>query len=431
MKRALAIFLSLSLWACSSEKKTDEDLREKDRQALLDHLDTHNVALYKLAKVAVRSSAAPDQLPPELQAVSADLKHLSDAILDYGKTAPSERSAWDHLGLLRNYSKLRALINSTDEDLFPTLTDIIALQQSDSTGIPYTLLSGEEKLRTQNSEHTIMSAFALLLKGLGKDVALYECAKTDPDKLEDSELKSLLQFYRGFLFFEKQLHYLSEAEFTRNINWLDMDQDVELPFVRILFQWPGADDRSTHIAFHGMNHLVRGYDRLMMGRDVDEERALQDFDVFLADAKVLGLDNELIWSVEAYLSLKREDQEKAIAALTKLRSSELLSADEHTQLDASIAYVRDREPGKALNGLYDKVFLGKIVSKYLLSVLAKVDWRKLMIEQDVPNAGAMFDALDGLHEFLLNAEKYTGSKGVDAAKEGVKNIWDEAKKTIN
>ena len=431
MKQALALLLCLSLWACSSETKTDEAMLEKDLQAVRDQLDTYKVAYYKFAKLALRSSAAPDRLPPELQAVSADMKHLSDAILGYRKTPPSERSALDHLMLFRNVSQLKSLVNDTDEDLLPTLTDVFEVQQSDSTGIPYTLLSGEEKLHRQNAEHAVMSAFELMLKDTGKDIALYECMKTDPDKLEDSELKTLLQFYRGFLFFEKQLYYLSEAEFTRNIAWLDANQEVELPFARTLFQWPGADDRSTHTAFHGMNHLVRGFDRQMMDRPIDEERALEDFEAFLVDARAIGLDNELVWSIEAYLYLKQEDQDKAIAALTKLRSSPLLSTTEQGQLDESIAYVRNRESGKALNGIYDKVFLSRIASKYILGVLAKVDWRKVMAEQDVPNTEAMFDALDGLHDFLQDVQKYSGSEGVDAAKDEVEGLWEKAKESIN
>lgn len=431
LNKTLAALFYLCLGACSVEESHDTTMLEKDRRIAHDRASTIKVDYYKVVKIATRSSVAQDRLPPELQALSADLAQVSAAVIGYTEIDPEERSIVDRLRLVRNLSKLRSMTTNVDEDVFPTLTDVFQMQRSDTTGIPYTLLSGEEKLHVQSGEHTVLSIFALLTKDLGEDISFYECLKTDAYRLEASEVKALIRYYRGLLFFQKGLYYMAEAEFSDNIAWVEANKDADPFFMRVVFQWRGSDDRTTNTAFHALNHLMRGLTRSMMDRKVDEERALDDFETFLDDAREIGLDNELVWSVEAYLYLKHEESDKAIASLTKLRSSPRLGANERKQLDTAIGYVRDREPGKALNGVYDKVLLGRIASEYLLSLLAEVDWKQLLVERGVPHAERMFEALDGLKAFITELEKYAGSEGGDAAEKGIKDLFHKAKEALN
>lgn len=74
------------------------------------------------------------------------------------------------------------------------------------------------------------------------------------------------------------------------------------------FGWGRLNDEQTHVAFHSMNYLFRGFDRMRMERKMDKERSLEDFEVFLNDMNKLGIQNELVWGITAYLNLKKRGQ---------------------------------------------------------------------------------------------------------------------------
>jgi len=322
-------------------------------------------------------------------------------------------------------------IIQTDEDIFPTLIDAFNVTYGDSLSKQRKYLKGEDKVYVQNIEHSVLSAIVILSKDLGKEVALYECSKTHPNLLPDSEIKILLQYFRGFLFFEKGLYYLSEDEISRNIDWLNNNKEVELPYTRDMFRWGNLNNEQTHIGFHALNHLFRGFDRLMMKREIDEKRALEDFEMFLKDAKKIGLDNEIVWSVETYLYLKNEENEKAIIALTKLKTNNLLSFNDKEKIDESIEYVKNRKPGEVFNGIYVKYFLSKIATKYMFSILAKVDWEKVMIEQNVPHTKEIFKTVDNFKNLIEKLEKYSSTESLKENGENLKNkgqsLWNKAK----
>lgn len=428
MKYAIFLILLLTL-SCSDD--TDKELLEKDKKALVENLDSYKVSSYKFGKILLRASAEKDTVSPEFQSFKSDINRIFNTVVKYSDEQKEELSVTDYISLYRDYKRMENFIMNTDEDIFPTLIDAFNAAYSDSSAAPREYYKGKEKEQVQNIEHAVLSAIVILSKDLGKEVSLYECSKTNPDILPDSEIKTLLQYFRGFLFFEKGYYYLSEDEISRNIEWLNNNKDVELSYTRAFFQWGNLDNQKTHIAFHSLNHLFRGFDRLMMERDIDEERAIADFETFLDDAREIGLDNEIIWSVEAYVYLKNEENEKAVASLTKLKNSDLLSSDEKKILDESIEYVQNRESGKVLNGVYDKVFLGKIASKYMYSILSKVDWKKVMQEQNIAHTEEMFKTLENLQSFIDNLQKYSSTEGLKDAgqelNEKGKSLWEKAK----
>ena len=147
------------------------------------------------------------------------------------------------------------------------------------------LLIGDKKIEVQNMEHAALSMIVLATRDLGQPFALYECAKTQPELLPDTEIKTLLEFVRGFLFFSNRLYYLSEDGFSRNIQWLDKNETVPMPYTKAFFGWSHLNDTQTHTTFHSLNYLFRGFDRLKMERKIDQERALEDFEKFLLDKK--------------------------------------------------------------------------------------------------------------------------------------------------
>ncbi|WP_299335060.1 short-chain dehydrogenase [uncultured Psychroserpens sp.] len=428
----LPIFsILLLVLSCNKDVTTDAALLEKDKKALVESLDSYKVSSYKFGKILIRASVEKDTISPEFKAFRTDLNRIFNTVMKYDLNTPEELSVLDYISIYRDYKKMEDFIMETDEDIFPTLTDAINIHYADSLQTNYTYLTGEDKLYTQNIEHAILSAIVVLSKDLGKEVSLYECSKTKPELLPDSEIKTLLQFFRGFLFFEKQLFYLSENELSRNIIWLENNRDIDLPYTRAMFQWGDLNNQSTHTAFHGLNHLFRGFDRLMMERDIDQKRALEDFEQFLKDAEDIGIENEIIWSVETFLYLKNEENNKAIASLKKLKTSNLLSSKDKKSIDESIVYLKDRKAGEALNSYYDKYFLSKIATKYIFRLLSEIDWKTILEEQNVPHTNEIFKTIEKFKALMDNLETYTNSDVLEDAGENIKNkskeFWNKTK----
>ena len=438
MKKTLFILLTFMILGCSKEPKTDSELLTKDKTDLAESLQSYKVTTYKFGKIMIRASVATDTISPEYQVFKSDLKKIAILVLNIGEKGTGNLSVLDYISIYRDYKKMEDYIAKTDEDIFPTITESFGViyDNIDPKKQPFT--TGKQKEYQQNVEHVILSAIVLLSKDLGKEVSLYECSKTQPDLFPDTELKTLLMYYRGFLFFEKGFYYLSEDDFTRNIKWLNEHQDIELPYVKSLFKMAALDNMQTHIAFRSMNHLFRGFARLTMDRDIDKKRALEDFEAFLKDSKEVGIDNEMIWAVETYMYLQNNEKDKAIVSLTKLKSSKLLSTKDKKSIEESIAYLKERESGDILNDVYDKFFLGKIASKYMLSVLAEVDWKKLMKENDVPHTDEMFETIDKFKEFIEQMENYSnkdklkeiGKEATDEIKNQGKNLWNKANELL-
>lgn len=428
-KIAIALLLVLTI-GCSSKDKTDEELLENDKIKLIESLDAYKVSYYKFLKIVIRASAERDTISPEFQSFKSDFAKIENKVVRYDLDNPESLSVLDYISIYRDYKKMEDFIMKTDEDIFPTLVDAICVALADS-GEHIEYRKGEEKIYAQNIEHTILSVMAILGKGFGKEISLYECSKTYPELLPSGEGTALLQCTRGLLFFEKGLYYLSEDEFTRNIDWLNNNKEEDFSFMKSLLQWESLSKEQAYLRFHALNHVLRGFDRLMMKREIDEKRALEDFEIFLKDAKEIGIDNEVVWSIEAYLYLKNEENEKAIAALSKLKTSDYFSLREKERIDESIEYVKNREPGKVLNGFYDKYFLSKITTKYVYSILSKIDWEKLMIEKNVPHAEEIFKTIENVKEILEGLDKYSSVEGIkqtgDEIKNKGKNLFNRAR----
>lgn len=428
MKNILILSLTLFLFGCS-KTKTDEALLELDKKELAASINYDKILFYKFAKIAIRSSAVQDTTMPEYRKFVQESSNLSRTLNTVKPNSKESISVVDALLIYNDYRKVKNFVKNTDEDIFPLLIEgFTANRDSLKT---QKLLTKSDKLYYQNVEHAILSMAVLATRDLGRDFALYECSKTQPELLKDSEEKTLLEFIRGFLFFSHKLLYLSEDGLSRNISWLDKNKNIPLPYTRALFNWGNLNNEQTNTAFHSINVLFRGFDRLMMERDIDEERALEDFELFLKDADRLGLQNELIWSVESYLYLKKENPEKAIAALTKLRNSPLLSNDEKEATDKTIEYLKTRDSDSKFKGVYDKYFIGKIASKYMFAKLAQVDWEKVMKQQNVPHTAELFASVRKVKNLTNAVDEYTNDKAVEKGKNKVKetgsNLLDKAK----
>ncbi len=429
LKKLFPFFFTMLLFSCVNPK-TDEELLAIDKEELVESLDSDKVFMYKFIKVAIRSSQTSEKEFPG----SADMYKKVNRIgkkIDKAKTENKNLSVLEYISIYKDYRDIKDFIIKTDEDVFPTLIETFFNAHKKSPNKQQVSLAGVDKIKAQNIEHAILSVIVILSKDLGKEISLYEASKTYPDQLPDGELKALLLYCRGFLFFEKGLLYLSEDQVSRNITWLNNNEQAKLPLTRAFFQWGNLNNQQTHTGFHAMNHLFRGLNRLKMEREIDEKRAIEDLTVFLDDSKKLGLANEITTAIETYVHLKNEDSEKAIASLKELRTSKLLGDMDRESIDKSIAYLEDREPGKALNGPFDKIFLGKIASKYMIAILSKIDWEKVMKDNNVPYTKELFDSIEAYNEFVKNLSKLSTAEGLKDAGKKLQNqgedLWDKTK----
>jgi hypothetical protein len=421
----LIIFFLLT--SCGGEK-TDQMMLELDQVKLNENLNYDKIVFYKYAKLAIRSAAIRDTTLPEYQKFSKQAESTVRTLKSINPNSKDQISVFEALKLYQEYRSVKSFVKETDEDIFPTLVDgMIAMKTGKIAAESF--YPDKNKINNQNIEHAALSVAVLTTRDLGQPIALYECSKTEPEKLKDGEVKTLLEFIRGFLFFSNNLYYLSEEGLTRNIKWLDKNEQIPLPYTKAFFGWSHLSDEQTHIAFHSMNYLFRGFDRMRMTRKIDEERSLEDFELFLKDMNTLGLQNELTLAIDTYLNLKRNHPEKAIIALEQLKKSNLLSDDEREAIQKTIDYQKNNNPDDALKSVYNKAFMAKIGTKYMAVILAKINWQKVMIDNGIPHAKEIVSGIEKVKQLSNAVSSYTSkAKGsTKTLKETGGRFLDQAK----
>jgi len=422
----LAIFM---LFSCGQEK-TREELLTDDKVKLSEAIDGYKVNKYKFLKICIRSFRLEDTTMTEF----VKFKEETDATMNLLMNMDVEESVsvTDCIKLYRAYSRMSKVLEKTDEDVFPLAIESLALLYKDSAKQVAPLMKGEEKAFYQSVEHSVLSALTSI--NMGQDIALYEASKTNTQLLPKSEEKALLSYFRSLLFIQHGLYYLAEVELNSNIAWLESGKKVNLPVTRSFFDWGNLQNRQVYDGFHAMNYLVRGLDRLSMPREIDNELGLDDLEVFLTDAEKMNLQNELVWGIEAFFYLKRDQPDKAIVALKKMQTSQILSSDEQVVISKSITYLKNRETSNVLSSTYDKVFITKVALKYIFLTAEKVNWEKVLKDNNVPHAKdviAMFNKMKVVNDKI---ELYTDEQIIDDVTEDLKEkgseLFDKAKEIL-
>lgn len=102
-----------------------------------------------------------------------------------------------------------------------------------------------------------------------------------------------------------------------------------------------------------------------------------------------------------------------------MSKSPLFSNTEREAIQQTMGYVKDRRSDKALNSVYDKAFIGKIATKYMIAILSKIDWEKLMKQQGVPYTEEVFAGI-GKFKALSNAvSQYTQPSTIENGKKEI------------
>jgi hypothetical protein len=424
----IGILLILVLTNCSNEKLRKE-LLAKDQEKLVDAIHCYTFNKYKFLKICVRGFGMEDTTMTEYVQFKDEVEWVMEYLddVDYEESL----SVSDGIKLYTAYSRLSDQVEKTDEDVFPLVMESLAVLYKDPFEKVALLMQGKEKATYQCLEHGVLSAVTGAMKGLGKSVALYEASKTNTEFLQESESKALINYYRSLLFLQHGLYYLSEQELTNNITWLDANPDVELELTKGFFDWNNLPDKKVYAGFHALNYLGRGLNRLAMPYKRDNELGMEDLEIFLDDFEKLGIQNELVWGIEVYVYLHREQQAKAISSLKKLQDSNLLAEDEQITIAESIQYLENREEDKVINGVYDKVFLTKILSSYFYSVIKKIDWETLLKENQVPHAEDMIIMMKKMEIMSGKIESVTDDQVIEDVKNNIKEegskLFDKAK----
>lgn len=429
MKKLVYLSVLLLLTACSSEK-TDEELLEQDRVTLNENLISGKVVPYKFVKLMVRGYASDDTTSTKFKAFKKNSDKLVYKIMKLDHA--DELSVKDYWAMYQIYDQMDEFVTQTDEDEFPVIVDAFRRFWDGTKSTHY--FKDKAKAEQEAREHAFMTILAMASSSLGTEIALYECAETDIELLPDSELKSNLRFLRGFVFMQKGFYYLSENEYSKNLEWLKKNKNVDLTYTMNSMQLGKFDRKQSRVAYRAMNYLYRGVDRLMMEREIDHERALEDFEQVLKDCKTLKIDNEAVWAIDVYVQLEKGNTDKAVVSLNKLKNSKLLTADDKALIDECIEYLKKDDSETVLQEVYDNLFMMKIASSFTYNRLKQVNANKLLKNSNVPNASKIAQKTAVFEKTVEQIDNFGNGETLNeatkkAGKEG-ESLLEEAKELL-
>jgi len=389
MKNLLFIILALLLSGNISCFLAKEDPLEKERKELNKKLEDNTaLTVYRGAKISLRSIPVDkninslDSLYSNMEKKQKDGEniqkytvYLLNTLIKAGDTSATF-SISAGIELAKTFSKLKSSLKNTDEDSFPTLFEIL-LYINNINDTEYQDLI--KILNWNNSkEHLVISMLLMAAKPLPETMQLYELSKLNVETLEKTEIKPLSGMLKGIVYLQNKWNYLSEEALIQSINSLEKeDLQFEYTTFPVLFQGTKVETKEAQkTQLHALASILRGFVRTKMDDDYKKELAIADFEMFLADAKTLGVDNELVWFAGAYVAINKENNDQAIVYLDKLQNSDYFTDNEKDAIEDIKRYLSDRKKDKALNTIYDKLFIGKLVSGYLYNYFIAIDWYK-------------------------------------------------------
>jgi len=440
-KRTIKLFtfilVSFALASCFNEK-TDNELIQKDLAELSAQLDNHKVLFYKYGKLIVRSNVIGEEQNSN-DVFGKELPYFYEKLLQH---EADSLSLSDYIAVFKTYNTVKEKVKNSNEDDYPTLTEAFLPAFVDSLDTSFFPKGKKEKAVLQSMEHGFLSGMVLASKNLGADIALYECSMTKTDILPQSEIRALLQLHKSLIFMAKDLLYISEIEQNNTIEWLNSKPEDSFEITQLIFSGYATNRDSAQLYFHALSHLVRGLDRIKMPRESDNEKGITDLEIFLNDAKQIGLEEDIVYGIEAYVAIKREDSERAIVALKHLKKSKHISRKDKANIKEAIGYLKNREPDKVLNGVYDKIFISKLAFNYVVDYLAQVQWERVLEQRGIHVNDHFTKAIEEINKLSEKAEKYSNTetyinKGKevtneikDKAEEEGKKLWGKAKGLI-
>lgn len=366
---------------------------ESDLEDQQDTLDSIFVAYWKGGKISLRSlplnedtevinfEAISDQQAKDL-GLGPHLKRLFDnkPMFDEKKSKSEDlNSETSELSITHIYEFSKELYKMKDktqhlnEDDYPTFLEVIAHGKRVTSGETLNY----PKPWTNSLDHW---AFALMMEArtIFNSWKTYELEKVDINELVTTDLKSMASLHKGIDSLRNGWFFLADLSFTRSITELNKDGFSLASSTEILVNEQLIDgftaQQQTKLVLRATSYLMRGWAREQSEDEVLSKQASDDVELALKDFNQLGIDNELVWSAESYLYIKKEDTERALISLNKLSNSEMLSAHEKELIEDTKTHLKNREPDKAMNFLTDKIFMYRLGFSYAYAYAEQVEW---------------------------------------------------------
>ena len=431
--RNFSIILCFTLLLCScsffNEQSSKTDLIKKDRDALAERVNTFPALLYKYIKINTKISEIDSLRLSELKAEFPEIDQIIEVFASVGNLSNAEKdelSVMDYIRIFKAYKKAKEEVEAFDEDILPSYSEI---QE------PNSIFTDLEIKQQKVSEHVIFAIIGLIVRDLGTAPVFYELSMVGPEQLPNDEFKATFLILRNFMLYEKGLYYLSEHELTQNINWIEDNPDAHFNSALNAYGLTntelGSKMRAQILIF---NYLLRGLDRLKMDNKTSEMQAMKDFEMIINTASEYGIDNEIIQAIKVFFYLKNEDSENAIVALNKLKESKVLSKKEKESINEAISFLKDRKTDRAFNGVFDKVFLSRIIASYMYAHAKEIDWKKVMRDNDIKIPTIIEEQAKTLNHLLKNINKFNADKTLEEAQKDLKdtslNLWEKSKSIL-
>lgn len=366
---------------------------ESDLEDQQDTLDSIFVAYWKGGKISLRSlplnedtevinfEAISDQQAKDL-GLGPHLKRLFDnkPMFDEKKSKSEDlNSETSELSITHIYEFSKELYKMKDktqhlnEDDYPTFLEVIAHGKRVTSGETLNY----PKPWTNSLDHW---AFALMMEArtIFNSWKTYELEKVDINELVTTDFKSMASLHKGIDSLRNGWFFLADQSFTRSITELNKDNFSLASSTEILVNEQLIDgftaQQQTKLVLRATSYLMRGWAREQSEDEDLSKQASDDVELALKDFNQLGIDNELVWSAESYLYIKKEDTERALISLNKLSNSEMLSAHEKELIEDTKTHLKNREPDKAMNFLTDKIFMYRLGFSYAYAYAEQVEW---------------------------------------------------------
>lgn len=346
----------LGLMTCSYFKKEDPLTREQRKaHALLQGTATQ---FYKGSKVTLRSFIyMADSVGHSDKLLPAP--HMRFFITNMLGMAAGNESSFPSAGAVASAMTeaydLKARLKEIDEDTYPTiLENILFLYDSGSRFVPWTAYTSED-------EHLLLLALWLGSRKAPTEFQVYEAYAVHPEQAVSVTAAMAGFLGRALVFYDREWYYMSEQACDQYLQRLEHADKREFDFA-VFPEAVSHTPEANYHQLHGAGLLMRSLNRREMER---EEDMLQDMEGFLDDMEKGGVNNETVWLIGSYVSLHRENPEKAIEYLTLLKQSPIFSTEEKAVIQQIIDYVAQRDQDKALLAIQDRWFMARILYYYI------------------------------------------------------------------
>lgn len=420
MKKILYVFCLFTLVSCSSEM-TDEELLKQDKAELREQLDSESVILYKLCKMITRSTH-DDKLDAHVGSNKKDFQILTRLFEKLNKD--QDFSTSEYLSFASSFKEVHRFVEKTDEDVFPSF-----LESLKAGNTKHKFATGKEKDIQDSQDHALMSLFVKFGGGFSGSASFYECSQIETDKLPDAKARFYFRLYKGFILLENDLKYLAEKEFTDNIVELKKDKSLDFREVNIVFNKEQFNKEQSMKLALMVNYLLRGIDRSKMEREIDHERSLEDFEQGIKLAHELGVQDEFIWPIEAFLYIDKGENKKAIATLKKLEKSKMLNEDEKEVVRVAIKALEKGDSEEAISdGAFDAEFVSDLVSEIGFGRFTDKAEEKVTSSKQY---SYIKKKTEGMTKFISIPGGETKPADSKDAKTKDESYWDKAKNLVN